>query len=213
MTVIAENTSARIIRLILGPWETNAYILVCLKTKTSAVVDAPADANTIVNELKGTTPTYLLLTHNHLDHIGALNELRNKLKVPLATHPSDSADLTNPPEKSLKGGEQLKLGNLNITVLHTPGHTPGSVCFLVGCYLIAGDTIFPGGPGRTRSSADFKQIVTSIKDKLLVLPDDTQIFPGHGDPTSIKKEKDEFAVFSSRSHNPNLHGDVLWKTS
>jgi len=95
-------------------------------------------------------------------------------------------------------------------VLHTPGHTPGSLCFLVGCYLISGDTIFPGGPGRTGSPDDFKQIINSITEKILVLPDDTQIYPGHGNSAVLKNEKEEFAVFCSRPHEPNLCGEVLW---
>ena len=213
MTVIAEDKKIRIIRLQLGPWETNTYILICTETKASVIVDAPAEANTIIQALKGTTPAYILLTHNHLDHIGALNELRNKLKVPLAAHPSDSVNLNTPPEKSLKGGEKFALGKLEITVVHTPGHTPGSLCFLVGHYLISGDTLFPGGPGNTRSSGDFKQIVGSIKEKLLVLPDNTIIFPGHGESTTLKKERGEITAFMARSHHPDLHGDVLWKNS
>jgi glyoxylase-like metal-dependent hydrolase (beta-lactamase superfamily II) len=79
--------------------------------------------------------------------------------------------------------------------------------------LISGDTIFTAGPGKTRSPAAFEQIVESITEKIFVLPDDTQIYPGHGDATVLKKEKDEFAVFSSRSHNPDLCGDVLWLSS
>ena len=86
----------------------------------------------------------------------------------------------------------------------------GSLCFKVGRYLISGDTIFPGGPDKTGSPADFKQIVKSITEKIFVLPDDTQIYPGHGDSTVLRKEKDEFAIFSSRPHNPDLYGDVLW---
>jgi len=95
-------------------------------------------------------------------------------------------------------------------VLHTPGHTPGSLCFRVGRYLISGDTIFPGGPGRTSSPDDFKQIIKSITEKIFVLPDDTQIYPGHGNSTVLKNEKEEFAVFASRPHEPNLCGEVLW---
>ena len=76
--------------------------------------------------------------------------------------------------------------------------TPGSLCFKTGRYLISGDTIFPGGPGATRSPTALRQIIKSITEKIFVLPDDTQIYPGHGDATVLKKEKDEFAVFSSR---------------
>jgi glyoxylase-like metal-dependent hydrolase (beta-lactamase superfamily II) len=163
--------------------------------------------------LKGTKPQAILLTHNHLDHIGAMTDLRNKLKVPLACHQSDAAGLSSPPERALKQGDALQLGKLKVTVLHTPGHTPGSLCFLVGRHLISGDTLFPGGPGKTRSSGDFVQIVRSIKDKIFTLPDDTPVYPGHGEPTVLKKEKDEFTAFSSRPHSLDLHGDVLWRTS
>jgi glyoxylase-like metal-dependent hydrolase (beta-lactamase superfamily II) len=84
---------------------------------------------------------------------------------------------------------------------------------LVGKQLISGDTIFPGGPGKTKSSADLKRIIESITSKIFILPDDTEIYPGHGDSTVLRKEKEEFAIFSSRSHDPNLFGDVLWLSS
>lgn len=166
-----------------------------------------------MDRLKSSNPKYILLTHNHMDHIGALTELQARLKVPLAAHVLDARNLPSPPEMLLNNGGAISFGNLKFEVLHTPGHTPGSLCFRVGCYLIPGDTIFPGGPGKTRSPADFKQITKSITEKVFVLPDDTQIYPGHGDFTVLKKEKDEFAVFSSRPHNPDLCGDVLWLSS
>jgi glyoxylase-like metal-dependent hydrolase (beta-lactamase superfamily II) len=210
MAVVAQDDKVQIRKLTLGPWGTNVYIIVCQETQASLVVDAPADASAIVSELKGTSPKYVLLTHNHLDHIGAMAELRNKLKVPLSCHSSDTAGLASPPEKPLKDGDELSLGSIKIGVLHTPGHTPGSLCFRLGRYLVSGDTIFPGGPGKTRSSGDFRQIVQSLKDKIFVLSDDTAVYPGHGEPTVLKKEKDEFNVFSSRPHGPDLHGDVTW---
>lgn len=213
MTVVVEENGLRISRLRLGPWQTNAYVVIDLHAKASLVVDAPAEANTIVAELAGSTPKYILLTHNHLDHVGALQELKNKLKVPFACHPLDSAGLSIPVDAPLKGGERLKLGDLELTVIHSPGHTRGSLCFLLGKFLISGDTIFPGGPGNTRSSADFKEIVRSIKDKLLVLPDETTFYPGHGEPTTLAKEKAEFAKFAAKTHSPDLHGDVTWLSS
>jgi len=210
MSVIAEDEEIRIERLELGPWGTNAYIVVCPKTGDSLVVDAPAEAVKIIDALKGTSPKYILLTHNHIDHLGALDELRAKLEVPLAAHPLDSKGLTSPPERRLGDGETVRLGGLNIEVLHTPGHTPGSLCFRSGRYLISGDTIFPGGPGKTGSPDNFKQIVKSITEKIFVLPNDTQVYPGHGEATVLSKEKEEFVLFSSRSHPPDLSGDVLW---
>ncbi|MDH4269725.1 MAG: MBL fold metallo-hydrolase [Dehalococcoidia bacterium] len=213
MTIVAEDDVIRIEKLELGPFGTNAYIVGCQKTQDSVLVDAPAEANVIIDKLKKTTLKYILLTHNHIDHIGALARLRVELKVPLAAHAADTGNLTPPPEILLNDGDVIWLGELKFTVLHTPGHTPGSLCFRVGRYLISGDTIFPGGPGKTSSLDDFRQIIKSITEKILVLPDDTQIYPGHGNSTVLKKEKDEFAVFVSRPHARDLYGDVLWLES
>jgi len=148
-----------------------------------------------------------------MDHIGALSELRSKLKVPLAAHAADSTRLPSPPEMLLNDGDVVSFGKAKLEVLHTPGHTSGSLCFKIGKYLISGDTIFPGGPGKTGSPANLRQIIKSITDKILVFPDDTEIYPGHGDSTILKKERDEFAIFSSRPHDPNLCGDILWLSS
>jgi len=213
MVVVAKDDAIQIERLELGPFGTNAYIVICRKMRDSALIDAPAQANIIMDRLKGTNPKYILLTHNHMDHIGALAELQAGLKVPLAVYALDARNLPSPPEMLLNDGDTVSFGNLKFEVLHTPGHTPGSLCFKVGRYLISGDTIFPGGPGKTRSPADFKQIVKSITERIFVLPDDTQIYPGHGDATVLRKEKNEFVVFSSRPHNPDLYGDVFWLSS
>ena len=210
MTIVTEDDAIRIVRLELGPFGTNSYIVTCRKTQDSAMIDAPAEASIIVDTLRNTTPRYILLTHSHFDHIGALAQLRAELKIPLAAHASDAANLESPPETLLSDGDTLSLGDLTFAILHTPGHTPGSLCFRVGRYLISGDTIFPGGPGRTDSPAAFEQIVKSTAEKILVLPDDTVVYPGHGDATVLKKEKDEFAIFNSRPHDPRLCGDVLW---
>ena len=210
---MTSNNTLHIERLQLGPFGTNAYVLTCRQTKDSVLVDAPAEANKIINSLKGTNPRYILLTHNHIDHIGALAEMRSRLKIPLAAHAADAGILSSPPEIQLNDGDTVSFGNIRLKVLHTPGHTPGSLCFQTGKYLISGDVIFPGGPGKTRSPANLQQIIKSITDKIFILDDDTRVYPGHGEPTILKKEKDEFAVFSSRPHSPSLCGDVLWLSS
>jgi glyoxylase-like metal-dependent hydrolase (beta-lactamase superfamily II) len=125
----------------------------------------------------------------------------------------DAKGLPLRPDILLEDGEKVLFGNRSLKVLHTPGHTPGSLCFLVEKDLISGDTIFPGGPGKTSSPTDLNLIIQSITSKLLVLPDDTVIYPGHGNSTVLRNEKEGFAVFSSRSHDPNLFGDVLWLSS
>lgn len=213
MTVIVEDNAIRIERLELGPFATNAYIILCQRTSESVLIDAPADAPFIVDRLKNTEPRYMLLTHNHIDHIGALAELRGELNVPLAAHAADAAHMEPPPEILLRDGDQVGAGNLTLAVLHTPGHTPGSLCFVVGRYLMSGDTIFPGGPGLTSSPAAFRQILNSITGKILPLPDDTLVYPGHGDSTVLKAEKDQFAIFSSRPRDPSLCGTVQWLSS
>ena len=213
MTIVAKDDRLQIENLQLGPFGTNAYILTCQQTGDSVLVDAPAEANIITEKLKGTNPRYILMTHNHMDHIGALPELKAKLKIPLASHAADAQSLPVKPERLLNDGDTVSFGNTVLEVRHTPGHTAGSLCFKTGKYLLSGDTLFPGGPGKTRSPDDLQQIIKSITSKLFTMDDDTQVYPGHGNHTSLKKEKDEFAVFSSRPHNPSLCGDVLWLSS
>jgi hydroxyacylglutathione hydrolase len=213
MAAIVSNSNIRIEKLTLGPYETNAYIVVCRQTAESLVVDAPARASEIIAALSGTHPRYILLTHDHYDHTGVMVSLRSRLKVPLATHEANSYQLKTPPEILLKDGDRISLGNLRIDVLHTPGHTPGSLCFKVGKYLLAGDTVFPGGPGHTDSPDDFRQILDSIKDKIFRLPDDTLILPGHGEAITVIQAKEEYAVFVSRPHPTDLYGDVLWAST
>ena len=164
-------------------------------------------------QLKGTDPKYILMTHNHMDHTGALTDVKSALNVPIAAHRDDAGSLPLQPDMLLSDGDVVSWGDIQLTVLHTPGHTPGSLCFLTGNYLIAGDTLFPDGPGKTGSPADFRQIVESLTSKIFVLPEDTRIYSGHGDSTVLKKEKQAFEAFSARNHDPNLCGDVLWSLS
>ena len=213
MTTVVRDGQIEIEKLELGPWGTNAYILICLKSGESVIVDAPADAGKIMDLLKDTSPRYILITHSHMDHTGALSDLKSALKIPVFAHAADAGGLPVSADQLIDGGDVLSFGKIQLAVMHTPGHTPGSICFLAGKYLIAGDTIFPDGPGRTGSPADFKMIVESLTSKIFVLPDDTQVFSGHGDSTVLKKERQAFEAFSARQHDPGLCGDVLWSSS
>ena len=210
MVRVVKDDKIQIEKLGLGPFGTNAYIIICQQTSASVLIDAPAEASKILKHLKATDPKYILMTHSHMDHTGALSELKSSLNAPVAAHSDDVDGLPLKPDILLKDGDVFACGNIQLTVLHTPGHTPGSVCFLTGNYLIAGDTIFPDGPGKTGSPADFKRIVASLTRKIFILPEDIQIYPGHGDSTILKKEKQAFEAFSAKTHDPNLCGDVLW---
>jgi glyoxylase-like metal-dependent hydrolase (beta-lactamase superfamily II) len=213
MVNVAKDDSIQIEKLELGPFGTNAYILICRQTGASVLVDAPGEAGKILMQLKGSDPKYILMTHNHMDHTGALAEVKSALNIPVAAHCDDAGNLPLKPDMLLNDGDVICAGNIHFTVLHTPGHTPGSLCFLTGNYLIAGDTIFPGGPGKTGSAADFKRILESLSSKIFVLPEDTRIYPGHGDSAVLRKEKQAFEAFSAGAHDPNLCGDVLWSSS
>ena len=213
MVNVAKDDRIRIEKLELGPFGTNAYILTCRQTSASVLVDAPGEAVKILAQLKGTDPKYILMTHNHMDHTGALAEVKSALNVPIAAHRDDAGNLPLQPDLLLSDGDVVSWGDIQLKVLHTPGHTPGSLCFLTGNYLIAGDTLFPDGPGKTGSPAEFRRIVESLTSKIFVLPKETRIYSGHGASTVLKKEKRAFQAFSARDHDPNLCGDVLWSSS
>lgn len=213
MEIEKKNEQLQIEKMELGPFGTNTYILTCSKTLESVVVDAPGEASKILARLKKTNPKYILITHNHMDHTGALSELKAALKVPVAAHEADAGTLPAPTDILLKEGDIVSFGKIRLNVLHTPGHTPGSLSFFTDNYLISGDTIFPGGPGKTWSPADFKKIIESITSKIFNLPDNTQVYPGHGGSTILRKEKRAFEEFSSKPHDPDLYGDVLWSSS
>ncbi len=209
---VYKNSKFKIKRLILGSFSTNAYIVTCLKTGECILIDAPAQAELIEEELKARKFRYLLLAHNHLDHIGALREFQLKDFL-LAAHPFDSDGLPYSVDIMLNEGDLINFGNICVEVLYTPGHTRGSLCFKIGKTLLAGDTIFDGGPGRTGSPEAFRQIILSLEKKIFILPDDTRIFPGHGKLTFIKKEKEEYKIFASKPHYTHLCGDVVWLQS
>ncbi len=213
MATVEEGGEVRIERLETAPFGTNAYVIVCKATGDSVLIDAPGEPDRIRDVLKATTPTCILITHGHMDHTMDLAELAETLRVPVGAHEADEGSLPVNIGMPLKDGSVVAFGDTALTVLHTPGHTQGSLCFLIGDCLISGDTLFPGGPGKTGSPAALQQIIESIRGKIFVLPDDTRVYPGHGDPTVLGKEKEEYADFASRSHDPNLCGDVLWLSS
>jgi glyoxylase-like metal-dependent hydrolase (beta-lactamase superfamily II) len=180
----------RVTKLTLGPHDNNVYIVACERTGESVVIDASFDAAPIVAATAGTRVRAILLTHGDRDHIDALADLKARLGVPVGIHADDAGMLDTAPDFLLGEGEPYTVGEGALRVIHTPGHTPGSICFHFDGTLIAGDTLFPGGPGATRGDqARFAQIIDSIREKLFILPDDTLVRPGHGTDTTIGTER------------------------
>lgn len=209
MNVLYEK-EIRIERLPLGQWDSNCYVVSCAPRGDTVIIDTPAEPEKILKAVQGLAVKLVLITHGHSDHLGALPEIKAALGVPVAVHPHDAPRLSPPADMMLSHGQEIALGGQTLKVLHTPGHTPGSLCFLLGKHLLAGDTIFPNGPGKTNRPQDFEQILESITRQIFVLPDDTVVYPGHGFSTVLGKEKGLFAQFNSRPRKPGLCGDVVW---
>lgn len=205
-----EGPDMRIKKLALGPYGNNCYILADPASNDAVVVDTPAEPERIVGACQGLSVRWIVITHTHGDHLGAFLEVRRGIKASVAVHPAEADNLPLPPDHLLEHGKVLSIGTLSLKVLHTPGHTSGSICLLAGKHLFSGDTLFPHGPGRTRTPVALRQEVDSIREQLMVLPDDTLVYPGHGEGTVLWKEKAEFAAFCSRPWDPTLCGDVLW---
>ncbi len=189
------------------------YLLVCPRTGDSAIVDPGGSPDEIMALAAGTHVRGIFITHGHRDHVGAVEEVRKGLKVPVWVHPGDIERLPALPDSMLTDRALLMVGELRLAAIHTPGHTPGSTCLRVGDHLIAGDTLFPGGPGHTRSNVDFEEEVRSITERLYSLPDHVVLHPGHGLPTTIGESRREYEAFAARPRTPNLSGDVLWASS
>lgn len=184
-------------KIRVGSMENNVYVVECPETHAAFIVDGCFETDTIVAGAEGANVVGILQTHGHMDHVQALPDLVERLGVPVYAHPGD--DYPVPVDEELRDGVVLGLGNRSVRVLHTPGHTPGGVCFHVGRHLVSGDTLFPGGPGNTWGDADaFAQIIESIETKLFVLPDDTTVYPGHGDDTTIGAERPHLQEWKDR---------------
>jgi glyoxylase-like metal-dependent hydrolase (beta-lactamase superfamily II) len=194
----------------LGSFANNAYIITDEASAEALIVDMPAGSAEVIAAAKEMRVKAILLTHTHPDHWADYDLVKNTLQAPVLAHPSERIMPADKMDGHLADGQEITVGPYAVKVLYTPGHTPGSSCFLVQKFLFSGDTLFPGGPGRTQTPADLQQTIGSITSTLYGLDDETEVLTGHGDNTTIGESKREYAVFAGREHDAGLCGDVTW---
>ncbi|MGC9033056.1 MAG: MBL fold metallo-hydrolase [Thermosulfidibacteraceae bacterium] len=210
----------RVERVVVGALEVNCYIVLDEKSKEGIVVDPGAEGRRIVRiiEGEGINLKYIINTHGHVDHIGANRDVKNafpdallaigEFDLPLLRNAMNSyiammvgAKESPEPDLLLKEGDIIEFGECTLKVIHTPGHTPGSICLLTEGIVFTGDTLFAGSIGRVDlPMSQPEKLIPSIKEKLMILPDDTVVLPGHGPKSTIGYE---------RRYNPFVTGTFL----
>jgi glyoxylase-like metal-dependent hydrolase (beta-lactamase superfamily II) len=201
-------TTDGIFRLDGGEWEVTNNIWLVGDDREVIVIDAAHEAAPIVEAVNGRRVSAIALTHGHNDHINAAVALRDAVDAPILLHPADTmlwrdVYTLDAPDQELSDGDVLRAGDVELGVLHTPGHSPGGCCFALveGGHVFSGDTLFCGGPGATgRSHSDFPTIVESIRTRLLTLPPETLVHTGHGDTTTVGAEAPDLEEWLRRGH-------------
>jgi glyoxylase-like metal-dependent hydrolase (beta-lactamase superfamily II) len=177
-------------KVVVGPWENNVFVLRCTETGEAVLLDAANEHDRLLELCTALGVTKVLETHGHFDHIQAVPQLRD---AGYAVHvTAEDAAMLPSYDQVLEDDTVIEVGRLRLRTIHTPGHTPGSMCFLVEGrpLLFSGDTLFPGGPGNTKNgTGHFPTIVDSIESRLFTLDEGTVVMPGHGLDTTIGTER------------------------
>lgn len=195
----------------VGPWQTNAYVLLCPATRRSVLIDPAGEPSTLLEMLADSDPVGILLTHSHIDHIGALEAVRARLKVPLIAHPGSGGRGLGT-DRWVRDGDVVEVGEHALKVHHTPGHTEDMICFAVvdDNPVIVGDTIFEGGPGKSFSREGFRTTLRTLRDVVLSWPDDTVCYPGHGASFRLGDKRTAIEGFLRKDHG-DFYGDATWE--
>lgn len=198
----------KIIQLEVGYLGTNCYIVYDENTLQAAIIDPGGSADKILKivEQENLAVEMIINTHGHADHISGNSEIKKATGAPILIHKDDAVMITNahsnlsvyvgngmesePADRLLSDGDNIKLGSILFTVVHTPGHTPGGICLIANNEVFCGDTIFYESIGRTDfPGGSYRQLIQSIKDKLMTLNDEVNLYPGHGPATTVGWER------------------------
>ncbi|HSJ27026.1 MAG TPA: MBL fold metallo-hydrolase [Acidimicrobiia bacterium] len=199
MTWDYEDERVRIRKMNVGEYDNCTYVVACTSTGRAVVIDAAAEAGTILSACNGLDVEAILTTHGHWDHMQVLDEVKDALGVPWYLHLADVDIAGRTPDEPIEHGQEFVIGDVALHTLHTPGHTPGSVSFVLEPVVFSGDTLFPGGPGATRwDYSSFGQIMDSVEQHLFTLPEPTLVYPGHGAATTVGAEKPHAAEWRKR---------------
>jgi glyoxylase-like metal-dependent hydrolase (beta-lactamase superfamily II) len=221
MTVVDENytghveprTAARrnlpgatIVKVSVGQMDNNAYLITCSQTGETLLIDAANDADILLELIERYAPKLSLIvtSHQHWDHIQALEQVAEATGAPTAAHELDADPLPVKPDRFLADGDTITIGELTFDVIHLQGHTPGSVALALrgadeATHLFTGDCLFPGGVGKTWQDGDFEKLLGDVTSKVFdVYGDSTVVYPGHGDDTTLGTERPHLADWKER---------------
>jgi glyoxylase-like metal-dependent hydrolase (beta-lactamase superfamily II) len=209
---VFEDGDVRVVKVgPMGPYGNNAYIVRDLSRNESLLVDMPLETGTLLDAIAADgNVRQILATHWHLDHWMSYDAVRRATGAPVMVGDREINIDEARIDRRIADGDEVAVGATQCTVLHTPGHTPGSICLCVGRALISGDTLFDGGPGKTFAAGDVETIIASITARLFPLPDETVVMPGHGANTTIGTSREQHAEYVKHPAPPGYHGDVEW---
>jgi glyoxylase-like metal-dependent hydrolase (beta-lactamase superfamily II) len=201
---VHELTDLSITKASVGPMDNNAYVLTCRKTGDTLLIDAAEEADTLLALLPDGKLREVVTTHRHKDHWGALSDVVEATGARTIAGAADAAGIGVPTERRVRNGDLVEIGDCTLQVIALVGHTPGSIALLYddphgAGHLWTGDSLFPGGVGKTWSPVDFTSLINDVETKLFKpLPDETWVYPGHGNDTTLGEERPHLAEWRER---------------